>query len=201
MVQPEILSLSDTFMNAAFASAGISGRARLTENIGRCTNKKKRLYCLVCLYIYHSTWALTGLICKLILRRNAQSCADTYKSHYIAVFFPLRGWGYPKRKWKIMGVFIKIWWTRTSGRYAPFILGLPAGFPRMHAQCRGPLLSLLMPCTQGHALLASHAAHAKKRQYPYIPFPQRLTFHNDPLPKIPLSQNPIFEKKAQNYTS
>ena len=160
MVQPEILSLSDTFMNAgeAFASAGISGLARLTENIGRCTNKKKRLYCLVCLYIYHSTWALTGLICKLILRRNAQSCADTYKSHYIAVFFPLRGWGYPKRKWKMMGVFIKIWWTRTLGRYAPFILGLPAGFPRMHAEAhyihfscharRGTLCLLLMQRTE-----------------------------------------------------
>ena len=61
--------------------------------------------------------------------------------------------------------------TRISGRYAPFILGLPAGFPRAHAgahfvrfSCRarrGSLRSLLMPRTQVLALQNSHAAHAR----------------------------------------
>ena len=51
-------------------------------------------------------------------------------------------------------VYIIIYITRISGRYAPFILGLPAGFP-LNAR-KGSLRSLPMPHTQGVDSLTSY---------------------------------------------
>ena len=60
--------------------------------------------------------------------------------------------------------------TRISGRYAPFILGLPAGFPRAHARAhfvrfpcrarRGSCCSLHMTHMHGLYFLTSHDRHS-----------------------------------------
>ena len=129
--------------------------------------------------------------------------------------------------WRILFYFLavvnsdKFYSTRISGCYAPFILGLPAGFPRAHARAhfvrfpsrarRGSCCSLPMTGTHIFAgslssLACKGSLHSRlmphqKPIYPYIQIPlsQKQLFPKSHFPKFhikknPLPQNPSFPK-------
>ena len=112
-------------------------------------------------------------------------CKSTLRKKYSQGHWPFShykvSWTLDNSEWA-EGI---IWVTRISGRYAPFILALPAGIPRAHAGAQFPFPTF----SKSHFLKISLSQNTLF-QYPTFPKPHlptaNPTFPKSLVPKIPL---------------